>query len=266
MTTTKDTLGIDQVSIGQSFELAVASGETPNITYEKIHGRNNDIGTTIEDVWVAGGIMSWQQTASVISIVSNSAQDANTTTATGTRKIKIEGLLAGFTAATEIVNLNGTSTVTTSNAFIRMNRAYAHEVGTYDGTTTPLHGTVTLTHGSTVCGVLFVDGSVTCSETQLAKYTVPAGYDAYLSEIHTAVGANKDATIYFFKRENADVVTAPFTARKIVAIFDGLTGSNVMDLHGYRLPEKTDFWLAAKGSAVNTSIATIFDIILKRRA
>ena len=149
MTTTKDDLRFDQVSIGQSFELSVVSGEIPQLTAHRIHARNPDIGTSVEDIWTVGGVMSWPTSAAVLNIWSSSANDANTTTAIGTRTVRIEGLLAGFTATTEDVSLNGTATVTSSNSFIRINKAYSLNSGTYGGTIDPIHGTVTFSLGGT---------------------------------------------------------------------------------------------------------------------
>lgn len=266
MTTTKDSLGFDQVSIGQSFDLAIGSGENPNLELLHIGARNNDVGTTVEDLWVAGGIMSWPTVAAPLMAFSDYAADADTTTAAGCRKITIEGLLSGFTAATEVLGLNGASTVTSSNNFIRINRVYTSELGTYDGTTTKLHGNISLYHGGTTTGKLMIDDSVTCSDTQVGRYTVPAGYDGYLEAVHASIQSGKSSSIYLFKRENADDIVSPFSARRLIAVYDGLSGFNNLIFHAYKLPEKTDFWISVKAGAVNTSISTMFHLFLKKRS
>lgn len=263
MTTTKDSLQYDQVSIGQPFELAVASGELPAMYSVKVHGRNPDVGTSIEDVWTQGGVMSWLTTAAVVHAWSSSANDANTTTASGTRTIRVTGLLAGFTATTEDLALNGTATVTSANSWIRINDVEALAVGTYDGTTTPLHGTVNISHGSTITAQLYVDDSITCAIAQTGRFSVPAGYDAYLSKVDISVASGKSANIYMFSRENADDIVAPYSAKKIIGVYDGMVGYNPIQGEWSKFPAKTDIWIAAKAAAVNTSITVEMHLILK---
>jgi len=255
VTTTKDSLKFDQVSIAQSFDFAVASGEIPQISTYRVHGRNTDIGTTVEDVWTVGGLMSWSMTATSLNIWSNSLNDSNTTTSSGVRSVRVYGLLSGFTNTTEDIYLNGLNTVTSNNSFIRINRISALDVGTYSGTNDSLHGTITFNLNGTSTANLYVDDSIACAETQLGRYTVPDGYEAYIAKIDISVASGKSANIYLFKRENADDVTTPYSARKLIAVYDGLTGHNPITFEWTSFPAKTDIWFAAKAAGVNTSVS-----------
>lgn len=45
MTTTKDSLNYDQISIANSFDVAAATGEIPSISLKHFHARNTDVST-----------------------------------------------------------------------------------------------------------------------------------------------------------------------------------------------------------------------------
>ena len=67
--------------------------------------------------------------------------------------------------------------------------------------------------------------SIAGGQSEIGAYTIPAGYRGYLvqKEVHT--DSAKPANIFFFHRENADDVTAPYSGTfRIVQHETGVSG------------------------------------------
>lgn len=79
--------------------------------------------TTTERIVSEIGLVTLPSSAGVISVVSTSNNDVNST-GSGAWTCIITGLDENWDVAEETVNLNGTNAVTTSGNFIRINRAY----------------------------------------------------------------------------------------------------------------------------------------------
>lgn len=259
--TIQDSIGAEYVGIYRTQGLAFASGAL-GATYKGTHkfGRNDAAGTGYEDVWTKGGIYTWPQTATVISVVSSSAND--TATGVGLRSVTVEGLDGSFDEVSETLTLNGASTVTGTQLFQRINRAYGVSSGTYDGTTVSSHGTITFTHNGTATAEI-LNSTISLGQTEVARYTVPNGYDAYVNDVDINVDSAKTAQIVFFKRENADVTSAPFTPKRVVEMWDGISGPYQHKFaYPIKFPQKTDIWFSSKAGAVSTPVDVSFDIFL----
>lgn len=66
-----------------------------------------------------------------------------------------------------------------------------------------------------------------------------------------------------FARPNADITTAPFTAKQAIEIWEGLIG---LYSHSFNAPQrflgKTDIWFACKAAAKGTPMNVSFDVFL----
>jgi hypothetical protein len=98
-------------------------------------------------------------------LVSDSATDDTT------RSVVIDGLDANFAPLTETIALNGTTNVTTTNSFLRIN-----QMAMLNSTNT---GNITAKIG--VSTYAKINAGV--GQTQMSIYTVPAGYTFYLSYV-----------------------------------------------------------------------------------
>ena len=75
--------------------------------------------------------------------------------------------------------------------------------------------------------------------------------------------ASKPADVFFFQRQNADTVAAPFTAPRIWHTISGLSGSDEHDFASYpSFPAKTDIWVSAIGPTGGAPISGEFDLVL----
>jgi len=101
-----------------------------NTTWNKF-GYNSDIdtaGTGTETIWSAGGIFSRMTAAATLSVVSTSLDDDNG--GTGANSIIIYGIDANWDTQIEIVMLDGTTPVITTNTWLGVNRMSVYLAGT----------------------------------------------------------------------------------------------------------------------------------------
>jgi hypothetical protein len=152
----------------EPFDLQVARGQIPGHIGIEIFGFTPNISNTASGpMWEgqtqSGGLYTPPSTAAQLVLVSDSATD-NTT-----RSVVIDGLGANFVPLTETIALNGTSNVTTTSSFLRIN-----SMSMLSSTNT---GNITASISSTVYAKI----NAGVGQTQMSIYTVPAGYTFYLS-------------------------------------------------------------------------------------
>jgi len=256
----QDSIGTEFVGIYRDMGLAIASEAIGGHKYVHKFGRNDILAAAWADIWPTGGVFVWPQTSGVVSVVSSSAND--TATGSGLRNVIVSGLLDGFTEASETITLDGANTVSGTTAFRRVHRMYAGDCGTYAGTTITGHGSITATHVGNSC-ISLHSNTVTYGQSQVARYTVPAGYTAYWLSMDITVDSTKSAQIAFWQRRNAGDTSAPFTSKRLVRSWDGLSGVfNLTHKIPQPFPEKTDLWFSGLGSAAASKATVEFDLIL----
>ncbi len=228
-------------------------------------GRNPAVANGVwEDVWLTGGTYVWPQAGSVLHVFSSTAAD--TVLGAGARTVTVQGLSTAFEEMSETIDLAGTSTSIGSLNFQRVNRAFVDDAGTYAGLVVGGNkGTITInTAGGDALATIGVDTTVGLGQTEIARYTVPHNHVAFVKSIAIDVDAGKNADVAFFQRRKADVVAAPFTAKRLIVFFDGVLGHT--DLQPTTpfgpFPEKTDLWMSAKGGGAATEVSANFEIVL----
>ncbi len=174
----------------EPFELQVARGQIRGHSVVNIFGFNTSVGTSFITPWELNTQYPFLSSAHQLSIVSTSASDTG-------RIVIISGLDASYNPITESITVNGTTPVTTTNAFLRINSMAAG-----DGT---IIGNITASYNGTVYAQI-TDG---VGRTQMAQYTVPAGHTFYLYRINGwSATANNNQYITF--RNRATTLTATF--------------------------------------------------------
>lgn len=161
------------------FFISVASEDIPGMLPLVLDGLNpdTDTGTVPEDIWDGGGVYPGftATAAQTLDVVSSSVSD--TSAGAGVRTVRITGLLSDYTEDTEDVVMNGTTIVTTSKAFIRVNRTRALTGGATSDLTSNV-GTITVTQ--TTSGILMDQMNPQAGVTQKTCYTVPLGKTVFL--------------------------------------------------------------------------------------
>jgi hypothetical protein len=149
----------------------------------------NGTGTP-EDVSEVGGLVTWPTTAAVASVSSSEAADDGDPAGTGARTVTVSGLDENYLEVSESVTMNGTSAVTTTQTFLRVNRAYVVGVGTAGFNV----GAITITVGGNAQVVIAAERGQTAS----SLYTVPANKYLLITQFTVGVGrmaGSSDANI-----------------------------------------------------------------------
>ena len=183
--------------------LAIAKGEVNGYSVLNIFGYQSTVGTSDICIWENATPYVSPTSAVIMSVVSTSATD------TGTAQVLISGLDANHDAITEVVTLNGTTSVTTTNAFLHINNVRL--ISAASGQLTNV-GTITVTNG----GVTYAKILPSVGQTQMSQYTVPNGYSFYLTRVNSYAqqsGGTNNFNTYSVQASNAvsySVLQAPY--------------------------------------------------------
>jgi hypothetical protein len=186
---------ITRMGAFEPFELQVARGQVDGHSAVNIFGFSTAVGSTAlgplwEGLTLSGGAYAYPSVAAPLVLVSDSASD------TSALSVQIQGLDANFNAVNETIAMNGTTNVTTTNSFLRINLMT---------TTNGLNvGNITAKISSTTYAKI----SAGIGQTQMSLYTVPAGYTFYLSYLQADASIGFTSSNYMkFAEYNKDNVT-----------------------------------------------------------
>ena len=187
----------------------VVLGNVSKVQYCRKFGRNPDcdIDSTPEDIWSVGGLYTGFPTSGfeTLNIVSTSVN--NTSAGTGARTVYIQGLDSDFNEISETVSLNGTTPVTTSNFYSRINEAYVLTAGT----TGSNEGEISAQY--TIATTQFFEIPLGLNNLLFAGYTVPNGKKIMIKSIMFSIsrdGAAGSCTFSLRVREGVDQLEPVF--------------------------------------------------------
>ena len=127
--------------------------------------------TSWADLWGAGGIRADPSaSAAVVRIVSTSSTDS--ASGTGARSVEIVGWSSSWNVVTEVVNVNGTSTVSSTNSFHRIISARVVTAGASGANA----GTLTLTISSKTMATIAIGDNASFH----SHFTVPPNHIGYV--------------------------------------------------------------------------------------
>ncbi len=204
-----------------------------------IFGFNRTLGTSFETVWNDGGTYTFPASAVTMDCVSSSASD--------TMQVLINGLDANYKSVAAIVTLNGTTPVTTTQTFLRINSAVI-----LSGSNV---GDITISNGGTTYGYI----EATLGTTQACVYTVPAGFALYLFRIDVTSGT-VNPNKYITMRN----VICTSTGRKL-RVAEATFQNNQVSFDRqvpFRIAEKTDFQFEMKSSSGTNEVSIFVEAIL----
>lgn len=214
--------------------LEIASERLPELVPVNIFGFNRTISTAYETIWNDGGTYAYPGSAVQMDAVSASASD--------TMAVLISGLDDEYNSLAEIITMNGTSAVTTTNSFYRINSAVILAGSNV--------GDITISNGGTTYA--FIEAGI--GTTQACVYTVPAKHSLYIFRISLTSGTvNGNQYITYRNRiDNSSgriLRVAEATWREGMQTFDRQIP--------FRIAQKNDFQFEAKSSN-STNEASIF--------
>jgi len=224
----------------EPWELQVSRGQIAFHETLFKFGYNASVSTTQDTIWTGGGIYTYPSTAANLGVVSTASGDTTT-------RINIIGLDGDYNEITEKVTVNGVTSVTTSNTYLRVYRAFvsANEPS----------GNINITHSGTLAAQIV---SAT-NQTLMAVYTVPAGYSLYIGRGSISSGT-----------ENANkYVTGDLKVRPYQGVFQtkarvNLQGDRIDFDWEYpiKVEEKSDIEARAQSSSGDQAVAATFEGIL----
>jgi hypothetical protein len=233
------------------FYLAVQQGKVPGYSMINKFGYNPAIGSgSFETIWETGDDYPYQSSAVTLDVVSDDSNDD--VAGTGARTLRIQGLDGSYNFAEETVNMDGTTTVTTTQTFLRVFRMSVETVGSSGNNEGDI--TVTYTGGSDVAATITVGNG----QTLMALYTIPAGYTGYLLSLNVSSGKDQEMLFKIITRDN-NIPDTGFQIKQFLDVRGGLTFIDFADGGAYG--EKTDIQVDAKASSTSSAAAS-FDLLL----
>lgn len=197
--------------------------------WQTVHlfGFNRTVETSYETIFNdGGGIYTFPSSALTMSVVSGSALD--------TMNVQITGLDSNWNQITDTVTLNGTTPVTTSKQFLRINDARITSGNNV--------GNITISNSGTTYSFI----EATYGASQAIIFSVPAGYSLYITQVDITSG-----TINSNKYGYIRACMNKFEGAKL-HFFEStfVTSQLKYDIQvPFKVPEKCDFSMECKSSA-----------------
>ena len=220
-------------------QLEMAHRRVAGAQQVQLFGFNRNIATAYETVWNnGGGIYTFPTAAITLTAVSSSASD--------TMPILIQGLDADYTPISDVVTLNGTTSVNSNIQFFRINN-----VTILSGNNV---GNISLTNGGTTYAYI----EATFGTTQGIIYTTPARHALYISTAHFTSGT-VNPNKYLFSRAMQRSSNA-----RILHFWESTFATNIsFDVRvPFRIPPKTDFTIEAKSSSSENELSVYIGAVL----
>lgn len=222
----------------EPFDVQVARGQVMGHSTVNIYGFQVSVTTTNIPIWEVAGAYAYPASATTMNLASsvNTGDDLSGTT------ILIQGLDANYAPISETLALTGTTVAVTTKSYLRIN-----SMAVTAGTPT---GTITLKNLAN--SVTYAQINPSIGRSQMAIYTVPAGYTFYLSRIDAYTSANGSSADWVQYR-NVNTTSSGVTSLTQQAPFTNT-------YHAQRVmprpfAEKTDIQLQCKTSANTYAVA-----------
>lgn len=218
----------------EPFDLQVARGQIQGHSTLNIYGYQTAVGLTFIPVWENATTYTYPVAATQMHLAG---------TAGDTASIQIFGLDSGYNQISEVLVLNGATAVTTTKSYLRINNMQV----TIGSATNP-SGVVTLKDLTDTTIYAQINAGV--GRTQMAIYTVPAGYTYFLQRVnvYTSLNGNNFATY-----ENKTISTNGVVQLTQQASFP--TSYEARRIMPRPFLEKTDIQLTCKVNSATGAIA-----------
>lgn len=246
------------------FQPEVAGRQVSTVVHK--FGRNSAVGTGFAPVSM-GAIYRTPQVGSATRVRVKAGNAADTAAGAGARKIFIQGLTTDGSEVSEELTTAGESAGANSYySYIRIYRAYVSESGTYATQSAGSHTADIVIENSagTEDWLTISSTGFPRAQSQIACYSIPLGYEAYIGHQDIYVDSNKTADVVIFQRRNILDTAAPYAAMRTVDEYTGIVGeanSSTRYVPIGPFPELTDIGYMAK-AATSANISISFDIFL----
>jgi len=223
-------------------------------------GRNSDVDAAAnEDIIDAGGTLNLISTAGVATVVSTSANDDMG--GSGAEKIRIYGLDENYDMQDELVELNGTSNVTTTGKWSFIHKMIVEQSA--NGANTSFNaGNITAT----------VDGNVVAqinagnNQTFMAAFMVPRNHEAFMYKFYTYIhdaSSNAAPNMFIYRKPDSQPYQKEFSSSLRLNTTYSTTINVVHDfLPPKKFTEKTIIKIVADVDVDDCDISAGFDLVI----
>lgn len=244
---------MNDFSSGQrpTFIDAVSRQEVTGQLFERVFA-SGTISTTESPIWSGGSTYEFIDTPEIVNVVSDNLND--TLAGTGAQKIKIIGFDAGIIKS-EIVDLNGTTPVATTNSYDFVHRMFVVQAGVTSPVIPAIAGSVgaagtIISTGVTSSAVRAVIASPANGVSLHSQIRVPEGETWQIHDITISAGKGQEVTLRTYIR-------IPLT-NIFIAIGEGqlIQSSTVIPAHR-TLPSGTDLIFTGVTSAGTVEVSVL---------
>ena len=238
-------------------DLAISRGHSQGYRTLYKFGYNPDVDTQEETVWGNSGDYVWLDSAVTMFVSSTSAND--TGPGTGARTILIQGLDEDYNEIEETITLSGQTQVATQLSYLRIYRSFVTLAGSNEGTSGVIYIGSSGATGGVPNTTVYASISIG-NQTQIAAYTVPAGYTLYVDEINFTAAVSQAQKLVHCKFNSRTHGSNVFRTR-----FVQVLQSNQL-IQSFKYPqgfaEKTDLECRVSTDTSNTAIGASFQGVL----
>ncbi len=230
----------------------IVLGLVPGVSTGRIIASDTNVNSVESDIWNGDSDtdLVWATDEDTLSIVSTSVLDD--VGSTGAINIRIDGLDNDFIEIFEILNLDGTTPVTTVNEYARVNRIIVVDVGVYGGSNVG-----TIDADFSVSGNLQARIESGFGLSQKSHYTLPSNHVGIIRNTVVTVETNRVINFNMMFRSNDTLPpTTPTTTFTAFSLFNVSGTVDFPFLSGQPLNPRSDIWVS--GSQFNqTATASI---------
>ena len=228
-------------TFGAASNIVISAGDLAG--YTGVHKYGAVFGTalgTMSTVWTAAdttatALYNWSHGAGTLSVVSTSGSD--------TSDVTIQGLDSSYNFVEETFTLTGTTPVTGSTNFTKVNRAFMTSETNVGKIQASISGTVVTEIGAGY------------GQTLQCFYTIPAGKTGYLMNLSASASKNQVVDLFLYQRPFGGA----FRVQCTMSLNQGNQALNYPV--PLKFPEKTDLDLRTRGSS-NATVSAEFTIVL----
>ena len=236
-------------TLNAPWELQVVRGKVTGVTPINVFGYSTSVASSFVPLWGNGSTYNFPATANTLTLVSDSTSD------NANASVLISGVDSSWNVLNEVISLNGTSPVTTSNTFLRINSFVLASPGTSQTTNV---GNITATNG----GVTYAYMGAGIGKMQNSWYSIPNGFTFYLNQIQ-AFGDNTTGNSFgqFRARLTNNNVARPVTFTLLQTAFQTTYGIQRVAPVSYS--QKTDIqWQFSTNSGTHAMACIVEGILI----
>jgi hypothetical protein len=221
----------------EPFELQVSRGQVDGHEVLNVFGYSTATPSSgFIAAWENNTAYAFPTAASTMVVTSSSASDTAVT-------ILISGLDANYERISESVALNGTTAVTTTKVFFRINSVL-----------TILGNAVGTVYVKNAGGTTYAQIAIGSGKTNMSIYTVPAGYTAYWTQFDSFSSTSVTSGVYATFRA---LLTSPTGVNNVTLTIPFLNDFSVTRPYPVAYVEKTDVQWQCKSSGAGLGIGTL---------